>query len=102
MTENERFDNVFARIQQAKEMPAYNLSPEFMLRVRTAEFALGNSRIDLAEGAIAMAEEIILCQEICAIANNQSVDAIICVQQLLFQNRFDEAMSLVLGETCSR
>jgi len=97
MTENQRFDSVFDRIQAAKKRPAFKTWPQFSLTVMLSERLLGLGNLPMAEFEICKAENILLTSEIRAMALKIGSAVLPDVEYFLAQDRIDAALELVLA-----
>ena len=97
MTENERFDSVFDRIQAAKTREAYRTWPAIRLRVSWAEKLLSAANLKMAEAEIAKAEDSMLYDEIKTIALKQGMDVYLRILEFLGTKRYDKAMEILFA-----
>lgn len=97
MTESEKFDAIFDRIQLAMAREAFVNWPEYRLRILSAERSLGLGYLVVAEDSIAKAEKLLLGDEIRQMALRGPRDKIPEVIKLLEQGQLDEALQLVLA-----
>lgn len=97
MTENERVDRVFDKIEAAKKRPEFQTWPEFRLRIVYAEKVLAEGHVKLAEDSVSQAERLSLRREVTRMSIALGVDICVRVRELLADGNDEEALALVLG-----